>query len=81
MCGGKEYSFYAKLDEVERELTGKFVRIHQRYLVNPQQVEQIGTDHVAVAGKELPKSCAGDADNRVGMGLRIKRLTDYKGVR
>ena len=58
MCGGKEYSFYAKLDEVERELTGKFVRFHQRYLVNPQQVEQIGTDHVAVAGKELPISRA-----------------------
>ena len=58
MCGGKEYSFYAKLDAVERELTGKFVRIHQRYLVNPQQVEQIGTDHVAVAGKELPISRA-----------------------
>jgi len=36
----------------------KFVRIHQRYLVNPQQVEQIGTDHVAVAGKELPISRA-----------------------
>lgn len=56
VCGEKEYPYYAKLDEVEQELTGKFVRIHQRYLVNPQQVEQIGTDHVAVAGKKLPIS-------------------------
>lgn len=56
--GGREYPFYAKLDEVERALAGKFVRIHQRYLVNPQQVEQIGTDCVAVAGSRLPVSRA-----------------------
>lgn len=51
--GEKEYSFYAKLDEVERELAEKFVRIHQRYLVNPQQVEHIGTACVSVCGKQL----------------------------
>lgn len=56
VCGGKEYPYYAKLDEVEQELAGKFVRIHQRYLVNPQVVEQIGTDHVTVAGTRLPIS-------------------------
>lgn len=58
VCGEKEYSFYAKLDEVERELAEKFVRIHQRYLVNPQQVEQIGTACVSVCGKQLPISRA-----------------------
>ena len=58
VCGGKEYSYYAKLDEVEQALAGRFVRIHQRYLVNPQQVSQIGTDHVAVAGRRLPVSRA-----------------------
>ncbi len=58
VCGGKEYSYYAKLDEVEQALAGRFVRIHQRYLVNPQQVSQIGTDHVAVAGRKLPVSRA-----------------------
>ena len=31
----KEYTFYGKLDEVERR-TEEFVRIHQRYLVNPK---------------------------------------------
>lgn len=56
VCGGGEYPYYAKLDEVEQELAGKFVRIHQRYLVNPQLVEQIGTDHVTVAGMRLPIS-------------------------
>lgn len=58
VCGDKEYPFYAKLDEVEQKLAGKFVRIHQRYLVNPQQVEQIGTDYVTVGGEKLPVSRA-----------------------
>lgn len=58
VCGEKEYSFYAKLDEVEQELAEKFVRIHQRYLVNPQQVEHIGTACVSVCGKQLPISRA-----------------------
>ncbi len=58
VCGGKEYPFYAKLDAVEQELSGRFVRIHQRYLVNPQQITRIGTDRVAVADKELPISRA-----------------------
>lgn len=48
VCNEKEYSFYAKLDEVERQLSGSFVRIHQRYLVNTGQVVQIGTASVAV---------------------------------
>lgn len=58
VCGEKEYSFYAKLDETEQQLAGRFVRIHQRYLVNPEQVEQIGIDYVAVGGKKLPVSRA-----------------------
>ncbi|MDE7324654.1 MAG: LytTR family DNA-binding domain-containing protein [Lachnospiraceae bacterium] len=62
VCGGKEYPFYAKLDEVEQQLLGNFVRIHQRYLVNPRRVVQIGTDYVAVGTdssfKTLPVSRA-----------------------
>ena len=54
----KEYSFYAKLDEVEQQLSHKFVRIHQRYLVNPHHTEQIGTDHVIIGGTRLPISRA-----------------------
>lgn len=42
------YSFYGKLDELEERLSGAFVRIHQRYLVNPQRVVRIGSDSVAV---------------------------------
>lgn len=62
VCEEKEYSFYAKLDEVEQQLSENFVRIHQRYLVNPNQVVQIGTDSVTVgtgaATRTLPVSRA-----------------------
>ena len=59
VCEEKEYSFYGKLDEVEQQLSGRFVRIHQRYLVNPDRVEQIGGEHVTmIRGVELPMSRA-----------------------
>lgn len=69
----KEYSFYAKLDEVDRQLSQKFVRIHQRYLVNPQQTEQIGTDHVIVGGARLPISRAlkDEASNRLAKAMLL----------
>ncbi len=54
-AGGEfmEYTFYGKLDQVEEQLSGAFVRIHQRYLVNPQRVEMIGKDYVCM-GTEGP---------------------------
>ena len=58
-----KYGFYAKLDEVEKQLTdgreeGQFVRIHQRYLVNTKWVEQIGSTSVRIGSEELPVSRA-----------------------
>lgn len=62
VCGERnpdaEYSFYGKLDEVEGELNGAFVRIHQRYLVNPDRVSYIGGESVIVDGRSLPVSRA-----------------------
>ncbi len=49
----KEYTFYAKLDEIEKKLDEQFVRIHQRFLVNPARVDYLGGD---VGGRELPCS-------------------------
>lgn len=51
-----EYYFYAKLDEIEARLGGQFARIHQRYLVNPDRVEHLGSDAVTVGGRKLPCS-------------------------
>ena len=52
----REYSFYKKLDQVEKTLGDSFVRIHQRYLVNPAYVEFIGRNSVRILDKELPIS-------------------------
>ena len=51
-----EYPFYAKLDEIEKQLASFFVRIHQRYLVNPAAVDYLGGDSVTLGCAELPCS-------------------------
>lgn len=55
----KHYTFYGKLDQVEEELKDSFVRIHQRYLVRTQAVQQISGSQVLVGGQTLPisRSC------------------------
>lgn len=58
VTNNKEIAYYAKLDEVEQHLDSRFVRIHQRYLVNADAVEQIKSGSVLIAGIELPISRA-----------------------
>ena len=55
----KHYTFYGKLDQVEEELKDSFVRIHQRYLVRTQAVQQISGSQDLVGGQTLPisRSC------------------------
>lgn len=68
VTGEKEYPFYGKLDEVEEQLKEqvcvRFVRIHQRYLVNASLVEHVGRGEVCVAGNILPvsRSMKGEAE-------------------
>ncbi len=50
------YPFYARLDEIAARLSAGFVRIHQRYLINPAHVDYLGSDSVTVLGQELPCS-------------------------
>ncbi len=52
----KEYLFYGKLSETEEKADSRFVRVHQRYLVNGDQVEYIGHDEVVIRGKTIPVS-------------------------
>lgn len=51
-----EYPFYAKLDAIEEKLASSFVRIHQRYLINPEAVDYLRADSVTLGGAELPCS-------------------------
>ena len=46
------YSFYGKLDQVETQLSGAFVRVHQRYLVNPRHVIRVGSESLTVEGMD-----------------------------
>lgn len=54
----KEYDFYAQLNNLADSLDNDFVRIHQRYLVNPVYVSKISNALVTVGEKELPLSRA-----------------------
>lgn len=56
MTARGEYPFYARLDEIEHQLSPDFVRIHQRYLINPAGVEYLGSESVTINGRELPCS-------------------------
>lgn len=51
-----EYPFYAKLDEIEKQLSPDFLRIHQRYLINPANVDYLDNESVAINGRKLPCS-------------------------
>lgn len=53
-----EYEFYAKLDDVEKELSTKsFVRCHQRYLINLSNITSIEQNYAITAfGDRLPIS-------------------------
>ena len=43
----EDYTFYGKLDQVERELDGKdFIRTHQSYLVNARKIKGVEKDSV-----------------------------------
>lgn len=57
-CASGQYSFYAKLDEVEAdELLGEFLRCHQSILVNPDFIRRITKESVTLfSGEQLPVS-------------------------
>lgn len=63
VCAGREYAFYGKLDQVEQQLGGDFVRIHQRYLVRAGAVERFGNGEVQIGQTVLPisRSCQNSA--------------------
>lgn len=51
-----EYPFYEKLDCLEERLSGRFVRIHQRWLINPEHITCIGSNSVTIGERKLPIS-------------------------
>ena len=54
----RTYTFYGKLDDVERDVGEGFVRVHQRYLVRAGAVDRMEGTQVFVGGEALPVSRA-----------------------
>lgn len=52
----KKYEFYGKMDDIEKQFTGEFVRTHQRYLVNLGYITAVRDTAVIVEGESLPIS-------------------------
>lgn len=53
---GKEWEYYGKLSDMEKQVPQTFVRIHQRYLVNMAYVERVDRDSLLLKGERLPIS-------------------------
>lgn len=52
---GEEHRVYARLDDVERELEGHgFLRCHQSYIVNMEQIRTVEDDFLMVSGARVP---------------------------
>lgn len=52
-----EYSFYAKLDDIEEMVKGRgFVRCHQSYLVNRNMIDSVGRTEIIAQGISIPMS-------------------------
>ena len=53
----QRYAFYAKLDEVAKQLEGAgFIRLHRRYLANIQAIDRIEEDSAYLGAERLPIS-------------------------
>lgn len=50
------YEFYGKLDDLEKQLIGPFVRSHQRYIVNLQHALAVDSKSIQIPGEVLPVS-------------------------
>lgn len=49
-----EYSFYGKLDQVEKDLEGKdFIRTHQSYFVNARKIKSVSKDSAELLNGEI----------------------------
>lgn len=52
---GEEHRVYARLDDVERELKGHgFLRCHQSYIVNMEQIRAVEDDFLMASGARVP---------------------------
>ena len=58
ISAARTYTFYGKLDDVERDVGDGFVRVHQRYLVRTAAVDRLEGSQVFVGEEAIPVSRA-----------------------
>ncbi len=58
VTAARSYTFYGKLNEVEAQLEGEFIRIHQRFLVRAAAVQRVAGGCLYVGTQQLPISRA-----------------------
>lgn len=69
----EEYSFYARLEEVQKQLGEGFLRCHKSFLVNLEKVERFSKERVVLEdGISIPVSrfYAGDVRKRLLMEMK-----------
>lgn len=58
VAAARTYTFYGKLDDVERAVGEDFVRVHQRYLVRTAAVDRMEGSQVFIGEEAIPVSRA-----------------------
>ena len=56
VTNGRIYSFYGKMKETEEKAGDRFIRIHQRYLVQAAKVDAVEGEQVTIGTAVLPVS-------------------------
>ncbi len=69
-----EYPFYDRLDKIEERLGNRFLRIHQRFLINPEHVERLGKDFILLPNHTLP--CSRKYKARAAAGIARSILSE-----
>lgn len=50
----KKHVIRSKMSDFKKELfSSEFLRVHQRYIVNINKIEQVGSDHITIAGLDI----------------------------
>jgi len=56
VTAGEQLLIYRRLKDIEAQLQSPFVRVHNSYIVNYEQISKIEDNHIYIADKKIPVS-------------------------
>jgi two-component system, LytTR family, response regulator len=56
VTGNEELLIYRRLKDIEAQLSGPFIRVHNSYIINSIQLKKIQNNHVFIREKQIPIS-------------------------